>query len=77
MLVAFTTRFSFGTLPVTEETLLQKFKVKQLTVSFVPSISATLGMNACAGVFPGMVIAMTMMALGQPITGNVPFLVKI
>ena len=69
LLVAFTTRSSFGTLPVTEETLTQKFKVSQLTASFVPSIAATLGMNACAGVFPGMVIAMTLISLGQPITG--------
>lgn len=69
LLVAFTTRSSFGTLPVTEETLTQKFGVHQLTAAFVPSIAATLGMNACAGIFPGMVIAMTLMALGQPITG--------
>ena len=77
LLVAFTTRSSFGTLPVTEETLTQKFKVKQLTASFVPSIAATLGMNACAGVFPGMVIAMTLMALGQPITGLIIFKVML
>ena len=69
LFVAFMTRSSFGTLPVTEETLTRQFKVNQLTASFVPSIAATLGMNACAGVFPGVVIAMTMMALGQPITG--------
>ena len=77
LLVAFTTRSSFGTLPVTEETLTQKFKVNQLTASFVPSIAATLGMNACAGVFPGMVIAMTLMALGQPITGVIIFKVML
>ncbi len=77
LLVAFTTRSSFGTLPVTEETLTQKFKVNQLTASFVPSIAATLGMNACAGVFPGMVIAMTLMALGQPITGLIIFKVML
>lgn len=77
LLVAFTTRSSFGTLPVTEETLTRKFKVNQLTASFVPSIAATLGMNACAGVFPGMVIAMTLMALGQPITGLIIFKVML
>ncbi len=71
LLVAFTTRSSFGTLPVTEEILARNFKVDQLTASFVPSIGATLGMNACAGIFPGMVIAMTMMTLGQPITAVV------
>lgn len=77
LLVAFTTRSSFGTLPVTEETLTRKFNVNQLTASFVPSIAATLGMNACAGVFPGMVIAMTMMVMGQAITGLVIFKVML
>lgn len=71
LLVAFSTRSSFGTLPVTEETLSQKFGVHQLTAAFVPSIAATLGMNACAGIFPGMVIAMTLIALGQPITAAI------
>ncbi len=52
LLVAFTTRTSFGTLPVTEETLRNKFNSSQTTATFVPSIGATIGMNACAGVFP-------------------------
>jgi L-cystine uptake protein TcyP (sodium:dicarboxylate symporter family) len=68
LFVAFTTRSSFGTLPVTEETLHNKFHVNQMTATFVPSIGATLGMNACAGIFPAMLVVMTMTILHQPLT---------
>ena len=68
LFVAFTTRSSFGTLPVTEETLRDKFKTKQVVATFVPSIGATIGMNACAGVFPAMLVVMTMSILHEPIT---------
>lgn len=66
--MAFTTRSSFGTLPVTEETLREKFKTDQVIATFVPSIGATIGMNACAGVFPAMLVVMTLTILNQPIT---------
>jgi uncharacterized protein len=68
LLVAFTTRSSYGTLSVAEETLKDKFKVHQVTASFVPSIGATMGMNACAGIFPAMLVMMTMHITGQSIT---------
>ncbi len=68
LLVAFTTRSSFGTLPVTEETLRNKFNASQTTATFVPSIGATIGMNACAGVFPAMLVVMTLAILHQPLT---------
>jgi L-cystine uptake protein TcyP (sodium:dicarboxylate symporter family) len=68
LFVAFTTRSSFGTLPVTEETLRDKFKTSQVIASFVPSLGATIGMNACAGIFPAMLVVMTMSLLNQPIT---------
>lgn len=68
LFVAFTTRSSFGTLPVTEETLRDKFKTNQVVATFVPSIGATIGMNACAGVFPAMLVVMTMSILHEPIT---------
>lgn len=67
LLVAFTTRSSFGTLPVTEETLTQKLKMPQMVGSFVPSLGATIGMNACAGVFPAMLVVMCMHILHMPI----------
>lgn len=72
LFVAFTTRSSFGTLPVTEETLRNKFKTSQVAATFIPSIGATIGMNACAGVFPAMLVVMTLTILHQPLT---PYLI--
>ncbi|HVV68852.1 MAG TPA: cation:dicarboxylase symporter family transporter [Gammaproteobacteria bacterium] len=68
LLVAFITRSSFATLPVTEETLRDKFKLRQTTATFVPSIGATIGMNACAGIFPAMLVVMALAILNQPLT---------
>jgi L-cystine uptake protein TcyP (sodium:dicarboxylate symporter family) len=68
LFVAFTTRSSFGTLPVTEETLHNQFKISQVTSTFVPSLGATMGMNACAGIFPAMLVVMTLTILHQPLT---------
>ncbi len=68
LLVAFITRSSFATLPVTEETLRDKFKLRQTTSTFVPSVGATIGMNACAGIFPAMLVVMAMTILNQPMT---------
>jgi uncharacterized protein len=68
LFVAFTTRSSFGTLPVTEETLRNKFKTSQVLATFVPSMGATIGMNACAGIFPAMLVVMTLTILHQPLT---------
>ncbi len=68
LLVAFMTRSSFATLPVTEETLNTRLNLRQVTSTFVPSMGATLGMNACAGVFPAMLMVMAMTITHQPIT---------
>jgi hypothetical protein len=68
LFVAFTTRSSFGTLPVTEKTLSEKFQTQEMTATFVPSIGSTIGMNACAGVFPAMLVVMTLAILHQPLT---------
>jgi hypothetical protein len=68
LLVAFTTRSSFGTLPVAEETLKNKMGLKQITSSFAPSMGATIGMNACAGIFPAMLVVVAMTILHHPIT---------
>lgn len=67
LLLAFTTRSSLGTLPVTIETLIENFKIRPGIASFVPSLGATIGMNACAGVYPAMLVAMTMHIQGQSI----------
>jgi L-cystine uptake protein TcyP (sodium:dicarboxylate symporter family) len=68
LLVAFTTRSSLATLPVSEETLRDRFGRSQITSSFLPSIGATLGMNACAGIFPAMLVVMVLTILHQPVT---------
>ena len=68
LLVAFTTRSSFGTLPVTMDALEKRMKLSPSVSNFVPSIGATIGMNACAGVYPAMLVIMTLAMLGQPIT---------
>lgn len=75
LLVAFTTRSSFGTLPVTEETLRDKFKTSQAAATFVPGMGATIGMNACAGVFPAMLVVMTLAILHQPLTAQMILMV--
>ncbi len=75
LFVAFTTRSSFATLPVTEETLRHKLNTSQMTATFVPSIGATIGMNACAGVFPAMLVVMTLTILHQPLTTHIILMV--
>ena len=75
LLVAFTTRSSYGSLSVTEGILKNKFNVNQVASSFVPSIGATLGMNACAGVFQAMFVVMAMHITHQPITWPIVFMV--
>lgn len=75
LFVAFTTRSSFATLPVTEETLRHKLNTSQMTATFVPSIGATIGMNACAGVFPAMLVVMTLTIMHQPLTAHMILMV--
>jgi len=75
LMVAFTTRSSFGTLPVTEEMLRERMGLRQITSTFVPSMGATLGMNACAGIFPAMLAVMAMTITNQPITLGVILMV--
>ena len=70
LFVAFTTRSSFGTLPITEETLYHKFNVSQVISSFTPSFGATLGMNACAGVYPAVLVVMVLNIMHLPLTGT-------
>ncbi len=71
LLVAFSTRSSFGCLPLSEETLRDRFKVSQLSASFVPSMGATLGMSACAGVFPAVLVVMALAVTHQPMTVSI------
>ena len=75
LLVAFSTRSSFGTLPVTMDALGERLKVSESVANFTPSIGATIGMNACAGVYPAMLVIMILTILGEPITWQIILLV--
>lgn len=54
LLLAFTSRSSLGTLPVTIDTLVEKHGVEEGTASFVASLGANMGMNGCSGVYPAL-----------------------
>lgn len=66
-ILAFTSRSSVGTLPLTIETLTDKLGVNDGTASFVASFGTTAGMQGCAGVFPALLIVFVANAAGQPI----------
>ena len=56
LILAFTSRSSAGTLPLTINTLTKELGVNQSTASFVASFSSTAGMQGCAGIYPAMLI---------------------
>ena len=66
--VAFSTRSSFSTIPVTMQTLREKFALHKETSRAIPSIGASIGMNACAGLWPAIVAVATMQAMDMPLT---------
>jgi L-cystine uptake protein TcyP (sodium:dicarboxylate symporter family) len=72
LLVAATSRSSMGTLPVTIEGL-NKYGTSETIATFTPTIATTMGMNACAGVFPSVLAIMAMQSMGIPITFSVVF----
>lgn len=54
LLLAFTSRSSLGTLPVTIETLTDKVGVENGIASFVGSLGSNMGMNGCAAIYPAL-----------------------
>lgn len=58
LILAFTSRSSLGTLPVTIEALTENMKVDSGTASFVTSLGSNMGMNGCAGIYPALVSVM-------------------
>ncbi|WP_243279132.1 cation:dicarboxylate symporter family transporter [Romboutsia sp. 1001713B170131_170501_G6] len=54
LLLAFTSRSSLGTLPVTIDTLVKKQGVEEGVASFTASLGANMGMNGCAGIYPAL-----------------------
>ncbi|QCX33427.1 dicarboxylate/amino acid:cation symporter [Caloramator sp. E03] len=53
-LVAFTTQSSYGTLPITIKSLTGRTKISEQIASFAAPIGATIGMNACGGLYPAI-----------------------
>ena len=54
LLLAFTSRSSLGTLPVTIEALTDNQGVEEGVASFTASLGANMGMNGCAGIYPAL-----------------------
>lgn len=54
LILAFTSRSSLGTLPVTIETLKDKQGVEEGIASFTASLGSNMGMNGCAGIYPAL-----------------------
>lgn len=73
MFLAFTSQSSYGTLPVTMESLTKRVGVSDRVANFVGPLSANVGMNACGGIFPAMVAVLTANAAGIPL-GPVEFI---
>lgn len=67
-LLAFSSRSSVGTLPMTISTLTKRMGVNDGTANLVGSLGSTIGMNGCAGFFPAMVVVMVAHMLGLPAT---------
>ena len=55
LVVAFTTRSSYGTLPITIRVLTEKVKISDRIASFTASLGASIGMNGGGGVYPTLV----------------------
>ena len=66
LILAFTSRSSLGTLPVTIETLTDNVKVDQGIASFVGSLGSNMGMNGCAGIYPALMAITVANMSGTP-----------
>ena len=55
LILAFTSRSSLGTLPVTIETLTDEHGVEEGVASLTASLGSNMGMNGCAGIYPALV----------------------
>ncbi|MCX8650375.1 cation:dicarboxylase symporter family transporter [Gilliamella sp. B2776] len=63
-LLAFTSRSSVGTLPMTISTLTVRMGVNTGTANLVSSLGSTMGMNGCAGFFPALLAVMVAHMVG-------------
>ena len=56
LLLAFTSRSSLATLPVTIEALTDNIGVESGTASFIGSLGSNMGLNGCSGIYPALMI---------------------
>ncbi|WP_042273639.1 cation:dicarboxylate symporter family transporter [[Clostridium] dakarense] len=66
LILAFTSRSSVGTLPVTIEALTDNAKVDEGIASFVTSLGSNMGMNGCAGIYPALMAVTIANMSGTP-----------
>lgn len=66
--VAFTTRSSYGTLPATIKSLTSRVKISERIANFVAPMGASMGMNACGGLYPVMAAMFVARVYGIPLT---------
>lgn len=77
LLMALSSRSSVGSLPMTISTLENELGVNTGTANFVSSLGSTMGMNGCAGYFPGMIAIMVAIMTNTPIDMSFIFMVLI
>lgn len=58
LLIAFSSRSSSGTLPLTIETQTKKLGIPDGIANFAASFGTTIGQNGCAGIYPAMLAVM-------------------
>ena len=66
LVLAFTSRSSLGTLPVSIEKLTDNVGLDHGTATFVGSLGSNAGMNGCAGIYPALVAVMVANMTGTP-----------
>ncbi len=74
-LMAFSSRSSMGTLPMTISTLTKRMGVNGGTANLVGSLGSTMGMNGCAGFFPAMLAVMVAHMVGIEV--NIQFYIML
>ncbi|VEJ24591.1 dicarboxylate/amino acid:cation symporter [Helicobacter cholecystus] len=67
LLMAFTSRSSIATLPVTISTLRNKLGVSEASAPFIATLGTSIGANGCAGYFGGLVGVFALHAIGMPV----------
>ncbi|GAA0126707.1 MULTISPECIES: dicarboxylate/amino acid:cation symporter [Clostridium] len=67
-IVAFTTQSSYGALPVTIKSLVERANIPEEVASFVAPLGSTIGMNGCGGIYPAIVAIFVANVFGIDLT---------